>query len=95
MESNNKNLISIEIPNYTGPLETLLDLAKNQKVDLVFLSSIFKKNKNYLGLHKFINLIKLTKKDVIALGGVNIKNIKLISLTNCFGFAGINYFKKI
>ena len=68
---------------------------ENQKVDLVFISSIFKKNKNYLGLHKFINLIKLTKKDVIALGGVNIKNIKLISLTNCFGFAGINYFKKI
>ena len=38
MESNNKNLISIEIPNYTGPLETLLDLAKNQKVDLTKIS---------------------------------------------------------
>ena len=34
----NKNLISIEIPNYTGPLETLLDLAKNQKVDLTKIS---------------------------------------------------------
>ncbi len=34
MESNYNNSISIEIPNYSGPLETLLDLAKNQKVNL-------------------------------------------------------------
>ena len=34
MESNLKNSISVEIPNYSGPLETLLDLAKNQKVNL-------------------------------------------------------------
>ena len=32
MESNIN--ISVDIPNYSGPLETLLDLAKNQKVDL-------------------------------------------------------------
>jgi segregation and condensation protein A len=38
MESNNKNSISIEIPNYSGPLETLLDLAKSQKVDLADIS---------------------------------------------------------
>tara|TARA_A100001011_G_scaffold400776_1_gene518628 strand:+ start:5291 stop:6055 length:765 start_codon:yes stop_codon:yes gene_type:complete len=37
MESN-YNSISIEIPNYSGPLETLLDLAKNQKVDLTKIS---------------------------------------------------------
>lgn len=66
---------------------------ENQKVNLVFISSIFKKNKNYLGLYKFINLKKLTNRRVIALGGVNIKNIKLISLANCFGFAGISYFE--
>ena len=34
MESNNLNQISIDIPNYSGPLEVLLDLAKTQKVDL-------------------------------------------------------------
>ncbi len=28
----NKSFL-IDIPNYNGPLETLLDLAKNQKVD--------------------------------------------------------------
>ena len=38
MESNINNKISIDIPNYSGPLETLLDLAKNQKVDLTQIS---------------------------------------------------------
>ena len=38
MESNSLNQISINIPNYSGPLETLLDLAKTQKVDLVEIS---------------------------------------------------------
>ena len=30
--------LSIDIPNYSGPLELLLDLAKNQKVDLADIS---------------------------------------------------------
>ena len=38
MESNINNSISVEIPNYSGPLETLLDLARNQKVDLTKIS---------------------------------------------------------
>ena len=38
MESNNVNQISVTIPNYSGPLEVLLDLAKNQKVDLAEIS---------------------------------------------------------
>ena len=38
MESKNSNSISIDIPNYNGPLEVLLDLAKNQKVDLAEIS---------------------------------------------------------
>ena len=38
MESNNLNQISIDIPNYSGPLEVLLDLAKTQKVDLAEIS---------------------------------------------------------
>ena len=38
MESNNTNQISVSIPNYSGPLETLLDLAKTQKVDLAEIS---------------------------------------------------------
>ena len=38
MESNNQKQISINIPNYNGPLEVLLDLAKSQKVDLAKIS---------------------------------------------------------
>ena len=36
MESHNQ--ISVDIPNYSGPLETLLELAKAQKVDLTKIS---------------------------------------------------------
>ena len=38
MESNKNSNFSIDIPNYTGPLEVLLDLAKAQKVDLANIS---------------------------------------------------------
>ena len=38
MESNNLTNLSVDIPNYSGPLEVLLDLAKKQKVDLVNIS---------------------------------------------------------
>ena len=38
MESKNLKNISIDIPNYNGPLEVLLDLAKTQKVDLSEIS---------------------------------------------------------
>ena len=38
MESKMSNPISIDIPNYSGPLETLLELAKTQKVDLTKIS---------------------------------------------------------
>ena len=38
MESKNDLDILVDIPNYSGPLQTLLDLAKNQKVDLTQIS---------------------------------------------------------
>ena len=38
MESNSTNRMSINISNYSGPLEILLDLAKSQKVDLAEIS---------------------------------------------------------
>ena len=38
MESNKLEHISINIPNYSGPLEVLLNLAKAQKVDLANIS---------------------------------------------------------
>tara|TARA_Y100000590_G_scaffold468624_1_gene652192 strand:- start:944 stop:1498 length:555 start_codon:yes stop_codon:yes gene_type:complete len=65
-----------------------------QKVKLIFLSSIFKKNKNFLGLNKFKIISKFSKKKIIALGGISKSNIKLLKLTNCYGFAGISFLKK-
>ena len=70
-----------------------IKIKEKQLVQIVFLSSIFKKNKNYLGLIKFKLLSKLTKIKVVALGGVSNKNQKKIKMLNCFGFAGISYFE--
>ena len=64
-----------------------------QKVDKIFLSSIFKKNKNYLGINKFRNLSTLTKKNVVILGGITKNNIKLLNLLRNIEFAGISYFE--
>ncbi len=67
-------------------------IKENQKVKEIFLSSIFKKEKNYLGLYKFKLLSKLSKKRIIALGGINKINLKRINLLNIHGFSGISYF---
>ena len=66
---------------------------EKQKVDKIFLSSIFKKNGNYLGINRFNLISKLTNKEIIALGGISTKNKKLINLTRSVGFAGISFFK--
>jgi len=70
-----------------------LILKEKQSVKILFLSSIFKRNKNYLGLNKFKLLAKLTNIKVIALGGISSKNIKKLKLLDYFGFAGISYFE--
>jgi len=64
-----------------------------QKVEKIFISSIFKKNQNYLGLYKFKILNNLTKKRVVALGGISSKNIKTLNLINNIEIAGISYFE--
>ena len=58
MESNKENQISINIPNYTGPLEVLLDLAKSQKVDLAEISITLLADQflEFIKKHKNINL---------------------------------------
>ena len=65
-----------------------------QKVETIFLSSIFKKNKNYLGINKFRSLSLLTKKPIIALGGLSNNNLKKLNLINCKGFGGISFFEQ-
>ena len=51
MESKTSDQISVNIPNYNGPLEVLLDLAKAQKVDLAEISIT-------LLADQFLNFIK-------------------------------------
>ena len=65
-----------------------------QNVEIIFLSSVFKKNKNYLGINRVKLLSLLTKKPFIALGGISKINLKKLSLINCSGFAGISFFEK-
>ena len=68
-------------------------LKENQKVEKIFLSSVFKKNKNFLGINKFRNLSKITKKKVVALGGISKNNLKKLYLLNQLDFAGISFFE--
>tara|TARA_Y100000591_G_scaffold61019_1_gene49554 strand:+ start:934 stop:1464 length:531 start_codon:yes stop_codon:yes gene_type:complete len=64
-----------------------------QKVEKIFLSSLFKKNKNYLGINKFKLLSNLNKKRIVALGGISNNNLKKLKLLNNPDFAGISYFE--
>ena len=66
---------------------------ESQNIDKILLSSIFKKNNNFLGVYRFKLLSLLTKKPVIALGGISNYNLKKLNHTNCIGFAGISFFE--
>ena len=68
-------------------------LKEKQKVKKIFLSSLFKKNKNFLGINKFKLLSKLTKKKIVVLGGISKENKKKIALLNQHDFAGISFFE--
>ena len=66
---------------------------ETQNVNKIFLSSLFKKNKNYLGINKFKLISNLTKKKVVALGGISKKNFNKLKLLKIYDFAGISYFE--
>mgnify|MGYP001492976250 FL=1 len=66
---------------------------ETQKIKKIVISSIFKKNKNYLGINRFKNISKHTDKKIIALGGITKKNIKKLALTKSDSFAGISFFE--
>jgi thiamine-phosphate pyrophosphorylase len=70
-----------------------IKIKESQNVTKIFLSSLFKKNKNFLGVNKFKLLSKLTTKDIIALGGISKKNKKKLRLLGQPDFAGISYFE--
>ena len=68
-------------------------IKEKQGVKFIFISSVFKKNKNYLGTYRFRILKNLTRIKVVALGGFSKTNKKKINLLKCSGFSGISYFE--
>ena len=96
----NKNLshLSYSIKknfNIVGSAHNLKEIKtkESQNVSKIFLSSLFKKNKNYLGINKFKLIKRLTKKNVVALGGISKKNVKKLLLIKNSEFAGISFFE--
>ena len=71
-------------------------IKEKQGVDLIFLSPLFKikKKTKYLGIVKFRNLSNFSKKPIVALGGIDKKNINKLKLLKLYGFAAIRFFKK-
>ena len=70
-----------------------IKIKETQNVNKIFLSSIFKKNKNYLGINRFKLISNLTRKKVVALGGISKKNLNKLKLLNNSEFAGISFFE--
>ena len=68
-------------------------IKERQKVEKIFLSSLFKKNKNYLGINRLKSLSTLTNKKIVVLGGITKKNKQQINLVKQSDFAGISYFE--
>ena len=81
--------------NIVGSAHNLKELRikENQNVEKIFLSSLFKRNKNYLGINKFKLLTKLTRKKIVALGGISKENLKKLNILDQSEFAGISYFE--
>ena len=81
--------------NIVGSAHNLKEIRikENQNVKKIFLSSLFKKNNNYLGINRFKILAKLTKKNIVSLGGISKNNKKKLSLLNQSEFAGITFFR--
>ena len=70
-----------------------IKIKEKQKVNKIFLSSLFKKNKNFLGINKFRLLSKLTNKKIVVLGGISKENVKKLKILDQSEFAGISYFE--
>ena len=81
--------------NLIGSAHNLKEIRIKEKqgVKKIFLSSLFKNNKNFLGINKFKILSKMTNIDVVALGGISKRNLKKIGLINSSDFAGISFFE--
>jgi len=65
-----------------------------QNVEYIFLSPLFasNKNKNCLEIYRFKSLMKLSKKKIIALGGISAQNLKKLNLIKPLGIASISLY---
>lgn len=99
----NKDLI---ITRFKKKKFTLLGSAHNikeinqkirQKIDYLFISPIFKitKKKDFLGVVKFNILSQKFNRKIVALGGINKDNLKMINNIKNYSFASISYIKNI
>ena len=72
-----------------------LRIKEAQKIDCIFISPLFasNKNKSYLGIYKFMNLMKKTKKRVVCLGGITKSNLRKVNILNLYGVASISLFE--
>ncbi len=95
---NFKNLTLPKKFNIIGSAHNIIEIKikQLQGCKTIFISPIFfnPKNRKYLGISKFNLLTLHTASKIIALGGLNQKNIKKLRLTRSIGLAGISLFKK-
>lgn len=69
-------------------------IKERQSVDLLFLSPVFKKKNNrYLGMYNFLKYRSITNVEMAALGGINMKNLRLLKLFGIKKFASIELIK--
>jgi thiamine-phosphate pyrophosphorylase len=96
----------LSVKSLTGKKITILGSAhnlkeinqkRNQGVQIIFLSPLFKikKSPNSLGIIKFNILSNFFNGKTVALGGINKNNIQKVKILNCFGFASISYIREI
>ena len=99
--NNQLNYIKYSIPNnfkIVGSAHNIKEISIKEKqgCDFIFISPIFKvkKQKFFLDTVKFRLLTIDKKTKFIALGGINLNNLKKLDLLNIFGFASISFFQK-
>ena len=73
-----------------------LRIKENQNCSEIFISPLFKtkKNNTFLDIVKFNMIAIKTRKKIVALGGINLKNLNRINMTKSFGIASISWIKK-
>ena len=97
--NNDLSIIKLKTKNFTllGSAHNIKQINQKirQKVDYLFISPIFKvaKKKDFLGIIRFNILSQKFNQNIVALGGINKDNFKMISNIKAYSFASISYIK--